>query len=295
MKKRIVILSCIAASFVGVFLMPSSFPYGTSSVLAETINHIDYKPSNSISLEQLSAEPEDADSTAPIDDENASSDEDLAAAVDSISDEQILSYSQQNFDVLMDIDLDKYDPETSADAAMVNDWYNLHKQSGDYVSTNATFVEREGRKLKGIIETTCENMDVRFIVTFDIENGLESITAEEIVEEKPSLGESMANAGINTLLGMGTVFIMLIVMAYIISLMKYIPKLLASKQKAPEPVATAIPATPVPPIPESVPVQEDLSNDEELVAVISAAIAAYEGEASVDGFVVRSIRKHSKN
>ena len=33
-------------------------------------------------------------------------------------------------------------------------------------------------------------MDVRFIVTFDIENGLESITAEEIVEEKPSLGES---------------------------------------------------------------------------------------------------------
>lgn len=295
MKKRIVILSCIAASFVGVFLMPSSFPYGTSSVLAETINHIDYKPSNSISLEQLSAEPEDADSTAPIDDENASSDEDLAAAVDSISNEQILSYSQQNFDVLMDIDLDKYDPETSADAAMVNDWYNLHKQSGDYVSTNATFVEREGRKLKGIIETTCENMDVRFIVTFDIENGLESITAEEIVEEKPSLGESMANAGINTLLGMGTVFIMLIVMAYIISLMKYIPKLLASKQKAPEPVATAIPATPVPPIPESVPVQEDLSNDEELVAVISAAIAAYEGEASVDGFVVRSIRKHSKN
>lgn len=295
MKKRIVILSCIAASFVGVFLMPSSFPYGTSSVLAETINHIDYKPSNSISLEQLSAEPEDADSTAPIDDENASSDEDLAAAVDSISDEQILSYSQQDFDVLMDIDLDKYDPETSADAAMVNDWYNLHKQSGDYVSTNATFVEREGRKLKGIIETTCENMDVRFIVTFDIENGLESITAEEIVEEKPSLGESMANAGINTLLGMGTVFVMLIVMAYIISLMKYIPKLLASKQKAPEPVATAIPATPVPPIPESVPVQEDLSNDEELVAVISAAIAAYEGEASVDGFVVRSIRKHSKN
>lgn len=295
MKKRIVILSCIAASFVGVFLMPSSFPYGTSSVLAETINHIDYKPSNSISLEQLSAEPEDADSTAPIDDENASSDEDLAAAVDSISDEQILSYSQQNFDVLMDIDLDKYDPETSADAAMVNDWYNLHKQSGDYVSTNATFVEREGRKLKGIIETTCENMDVRFIVTFDIENGLESITAEEIVEEKPSLGESMANAGINTLLGMGTVFVMLIIMAYIISLMKYIPKLLASKQKAPEPVATAIPATPVPSVLESVPVQEDLSNDEELVAVISAAIAAYEGEASVDGFVVRSIRKHSKN
>ena len=35
----------------------------------------------------------------------------------------------------------------------------------------------------------------------------------------------------------------------------------------------------------------DLSQDLELVAVISAAIAAYEGEAGTDGFMVRSIRK----
>lgn len=296
MKKRIVILSCIAASFVGVFLMPSSFPYGTSSVLAETINPIDDRQSNSISLEELSAEPEDTDSVAPADDGNTSSDEDLAAAAASISDEQILSYAQQNFDVLINMDLDSYNPETSADAAMVNDWYYLHEQAGAYLSTDATSVEREERKIKGIIDTTCENMKVRFVVTFDVENGLESITANEIVEEKVGLGEAMANAGVNTLLGMGTVFVMLIVMAYIISLMKYIPKLLASKQKAPEPVAIATPAVSAPPIQTSVPVQEeDLSNDEELVAVISAAIAAYEGEASVDGFVVRSIRKHSRN
>ena len=35
----------------------------------------------------------------------------------------------------------------------------------------------------------------------------------------------------------------------------------------------------------------DLVDDTELVAVISAAIAAYEGNTSADGFVVRSIRK----
>ena len=43
-------------------------------------------------------------------------------------------------------------------------------------------------------------------------------------------------------------------------------------------------------------VQEDtdVSDDLELVAVIAAAIAASEGAASADGFVVRSIRKVNK-
>ena len=37
--------------------------------------------------------------------------------------------------------------------------------------------------------------------------------------------------------------------------------------------------------------EENLTDDLELVAVIAAAIAASEGAASTDGFVVRSIRK----
>ena len=41
--------------------------------------------------------------------------------------------------------------------------------------------------------------------------------------------------------------------------------------------------------------QEDLSSDAELVAVIAAAIAAYEGSAGTDGFRVRSIRKVNNN
>ena len=40
---------------------------------------------------------------------------------------------------------------------------------------------------------------------------------------------------------------------------------------------------------------EELSDDLELVAVISAAIAASEGAASTDGFVVRSIRRRPSN
>ena len=41
-------------------------------------------------------------------------------------------------------------------------------------------------------------------------------------------------------------------------------------------------------------VEEDLTDDLELVAVISAAIAAYEGSEDASGYVVRSIRKSTK-
>ena len=52
---------------------------------------------------------------------------------------------------------------------------------------------------------------------------------------------------------------------------------------------------PVPAAPAAVqePVEEELADDQELVAVIAAAVAAYEG-TSADGFVVRSIRKSKK-
>jgi sodium pump decarboxylase gamma subunit len=156
---------------------------------------------------------------------------------------------------------------------------------------------RDGRKVSGVLTTTCENAKVQFTVTFDAYNGLESITAVNLTkeeEENTSLSQLMANAGINTLMGMGTVFVMLIIIAYIISLFKYIPKLMDKRSGKPKEIVA--PAPQPSPKPAAVPVvEEDLSDDEELVAVISAAVAAYEGEAGIDGFVVRSIRRHSSS
>ena len=61
----------------------------------------------------------------------------------------------------------------------------------------------------------------------------------------------------------------------------------------------AAPAPKAAPAPAAVaaPVVEEASNDDELAAVISAAIAAYEAEAggSTDGFVVRSIKRRPSN
>jgi sodium pump decarboxylase gamma subunit len=99
-----------------------------------------------------------------------------------------------------------------------------------------------------------------------------------------SMSDALADAGINTLLGMGTAFAVLILISLIIALFPAIGKI-GKKQPAPAPAKAA-------PVAEVVE-EEDLSDDEELVAVIAAAIAAYEGStsASGDGFVVRSIRK----
>ena len=102
-----------------------------------------------------------------------------------------------------------------------------------------------------------------------------------------SFGENMQKAGLNTLLGMGTVFVVLILISLIISLFGFIPKTQAKLSKK-EKVNVVKPAAPVP---APVVVEEELSDDLELVAVIAAAVAASEGASSTDGFVVRSIRR----
>lgn len=105
-----------------------------------------------------------------------------------------------------------------------------------------------------------------------------------------SISESLTSAALNTLMGMGTVFAVLILIALLISLFGFIPKIqnAMSKKKDKKSNDASVDNT----IAQIIEKEEDeLSDDLELVAVISAAIAAYEGSASTDGFVVRSIKK----
>lgn len=120
--------------------------------------------------------------------------------------------------------------------------------------------------------------------------------ADITVNVTKSMGELMTNAALNTLIGMGTVFIVLILIAWLISCFKYISvmekkmadrKAKKNEQQAPA-ASSAAPALAAPAVEEAA--EED---DCELVAVIAAAIAASEGAASTDGFVVRSIRRRT--
>ena len=108
------------------------------------------------------------------------------------------------------------------------------------------------------------------------------------VDQIQTLGEKMTNAGLNTLMGMGIVFAVLILISLIISCFKvfsYLDNKSKEKQAAQAPAAKEAPAAPAPTVPAA-PAQDDL----ELAAVIAAAIAASTGTSTED-FVVRSIKR----
>lgn len=95
----------------------------------------------------------------------------------------------------------------------------------------------------------------------------------------------MADAAGNTLMGMGTVFLVLIFISLLISCFKFIPQIMDKLSKK-----SSVVEKPevVEEISETVTANEE--DDSELIAVIAAAIAASE-QTSTDSFVVRSIRR----
>ena len=158
---------------------------------------------------------------------------------------------------------------------------------GPLVSINNCTAEYDtsGDKIIVTVNSTFANKDadIEFIYKRDLYHTLTS----SATNVNYTFGEKMAKAGLNTLLGMGTVFVVLILIFGIISLFNFIPKIEAAfKKKDAQPAATSVDNA-ITQIVES----EELTDDLELVAVISAAIAAYEGSASTDGYVVRSIRR----
>ncbi len=105
----------------------------------------------------------------------------------------------------------------------------------------------------------------------------------------------METALLNTVLGIGTVFIELIFMSLIIGSLKHFNRLGGKKEEEPKKEEAA------PPVASSAPKAAvsvaDKTDDSALItAIASAAIAAYQSEAGgipvpADGLVVRSIRR----
>ena len=167
---------------------------------------------------------------------------------------------------------------------MINLWEAAENECGEYVSHGDYEIEVKTKEI--VVSTLAEYEEREAIIafTFDDDMSMESMD----VSAKYSTGEILTKAGLNTVLGMGTVFAVLIFLAFLISLMKYIPVIqekFSKKEKAQ--VQEVKPAAV-----ETVVVEE--TDDLELIAVITAAIAAQEG-TSTDGFVVRSIRRRPSN
>ncbi|MDD5934766.1 MAG: OadG family protein [Clostridiales bacterium] len=128
--------------------------------------------------------------------------------------------------------------------------------------------------------------------------GLNQIVLLATQVEEKSLGERMQTALLNTVMGIAIVFVVLLLISALISCFKFINKAEMNAQKKREAVASANAPTPAP-VTEAVVEEEELSDDLELVAVITAAIHAYEeaqgNEVPANGLVVRSIRKVNRS
>lgn len=124
------------------------------------------------------------------------------------------------------------------------------------------------------------------VFTLNVSEDLYDITSIGF-EPEYTLGENMAKAFMNMIMGMGTVFVVLIFISWLISCFKYInefEKKSKKKTESPAPAPAPVQAAPA--------AEEDLTDDLELVAVITAAIAAAQGaQSSANGLVVRSIRR----
>ncbi len=167
---------------------------------------------------------------------------------------------------------------------MIGSWKAAEKECGEYVSHGDYEVKA---KSDGCVVSTIAQYKYReatISFTFDESMAMKSMD----VSAKISIGEILTKAGLNTLLGMGTVFVVLIFLAFLIGLLKYIPGLL--DKLAAKPKQTVQESKPI--VAEETKAAE--SDDLELVAVITAAIAAQEGTGT-DGFVVRSIRRRPSN
>lgn len=225
------------------------------------------------------------------------------------------------FSSLTDEQLDQYIAQSEANKDYVMEsafksWDNVKDDLGAYVSSGIVTVEETDDGYIARLQAAFEkrNMEFSLIVSDDLSEieGI-SFTPEYTVAEK------MSKAAMNTLIGMGVVFLVLIFISWLISLFKYINRFEAKYKeaeakkaaqaakpaapaRAPAPVQTAAsaPAPVQQAAPTAVPAHpavfeaEDVSDDMELISVIAAAIAAAEGKTAANGLVVRSVKRVSR-
>lgn len=164
--------------------------------------------------------------------------------------------------------------------AAMTAWEISKDELGAYVAIKSSDVEFDGDTYTVTVNADFETVDAEFVYVFDEQYNPTSMTVNPLY----SFATNMQRAGLNTAMGMGIVFSVLVFLSLLISLFKYIPMLLEiGKKKEAAPAAAEPVAAPAP-------VVEEVTDDTELIAVIAAAIAAAEG-TTTDGFVVRSIRK----
>lgn len=173
--------------------------------------------------------------------------------------------------------------------AIVDSWQAAKAEIGAFVEVTEQTVEAQGDEI--IINSTikCEKGTANASIIL-IASGAEVNLKSMSFDVNYSMGQKLKQAGLNTLMGVGVVFVMLVFLSLCILSFKFIPTGKKQEVQSAAPVMQSAPAETKPVVADDT---EDLMNDNELVAVIAAAIAASEN-TTIEGFRVRSIKKANR-
>lgn len=215
-----------------------------------------------------------------------------------ITQEEILSAVQtyyENVAALSDSELEENLVSYADDEVVTSyfkSWMDVKENLGAFVKTidDEMVVTMTDNGFETVLPIEFKNKTIELKMVFDEDEGVNSV----VFEEEMTLGTIFKKAGLNTVLGMGIVFTVLILISFIIYLLGVFCGGVKKTENAPKASvadrSANVPAKEEEMVAAIAAAAAAQADDTELVAVISAAIAASTG-MSTDDFVVRSIRK----
>ncbi|MCD7736522.1 MAG: OadG family protein [Lachnospiraceae bacterium] len=290
----------VSAFSMGVYAEEETDAAGqaTEAAEAETADEAAGAESGDAVEAESTAEDEEAEDTAEAETEEMTAEEyyseliaNYLTQVDAWTDEQVESYIESDDEVT---------------ALIAYNWNTVKSELGNYVGVTAIQgTEMTADGYGGSIMATADYDGVgkggTVTVTLDYEYTYSSTYGQYMMsisglswDVDYTLGVMLQKAAMNTLMGICIVFLMLAFLSFVISKIHYIPEALEARKKDKEPEPAPKPAAFKPAAPAA---EEEVNpaDDLELIAVITAAIAAArEEDSSVnsgDAYVVRSIRK----
>ena len=185
------------------------------------------------------------------------------------------------------------------DNSFLKRWQKFESLHGAVTEANLieTTLTEDNEYIARIVMTGEDGEQMALAVTYDAEvHPLKTVLEDYTDESTISLAQRMGGAGVNIVVGLLTVFLVLIILLLVISSFGLINKATAPKA-APAPEKKAAPAAV--PAPKAAPAPAPAADDNALIAVITAAIAAAEGTTpeafTAGGYYVRSIRRKDTN
>ena len=199
-------------------------------------------------------------------------------------DQETIAQNEEKFKTTVETSEGSQKEQAEIIYSLLQNWSTAAGQVGEFEGYGQMDIVKAGKTVTVTLPLYFSNRNANLVYVYKIigSHMTESAINVSLVY---SMGETMSRAGLNVVMGMGTVFLVLILISLVIWLFKFIPdiqKALSGEKKQQKAASTVQDSAAT--------VVEEVTDDTELIAVIAAAIAASTG-ASTDDFVVRSIKR----